>query len=73
MYNYNVVFERDNRSRFWTSFNSEEEFKVWYDREKAARLTVVDRGVTDKRAIELCKPPEVREAAFEAIFHGRHF
>jgi hypothetical protein len=57
---YNVVFRHNSGLVTWTSFLNKEAFEKQYTREKFGEI--VDQGVTDARAIELCSAPRARLA-----------
>ncbi len=58
MYNVAFVYTREARGYegviTWTSFESKEDFDKWYTPEIRARERVVEEGITDERAVELC-------------------
>ena len=60
---YNVVFKNigENTSKgvvTWSTFQDKEKFDEWYDAEMRAWYQIVEEGVTQERAVELCSSPE---------------
>ncbi len=65
---YNVVFrtiaECSSKGAItWTSFKSKEDFDKWYNSKRRGWYEVVDQGVSQERADELCSTPEAYTAA----------
>ncbi|MEK6758084.1 MAG: hypothetical protein AABX88_03055 [Nanoarchaeota archaeon] len=61
MGNYNVVFQYTKETGgydgviTWGSFQSKEDFDKWYTPDLEKRQRVIDKGVTQERAVELAK------------------
>jgi hypothetical protein len=51
----------------WTSFESKEEFDKWNDDKMQSWYQVVEEGVTEERATELCSGPEATVAAVRCM------
>jgi len=51
----------------WTIFESKDAFDRWYNEEMKASYQVVDEGVSEERAKELCCNPENMRIAFQAM------
>lgn len=70
---YNVAFRtRSGTSEgaiTWSTFKSNDHFLEWYDKDMKAWYEVVERGISQERAIELCSTPAARVAA--ALSHMR--
>lgn len=65
---YHVVFRNTSGSTShgvitWSSFNSEADFEQWHTGKMKQWYAVVERGVTEERAIELCSTPEATAIA----------
>ncbi|MFA6365172.1 MAG: hypothetical protein WCW78_02110 [Candidatus Paceibacterota bacterium] len=68
---YNVVFKTIAECTHvgvitWTSFQSKEYFDQWYDEKMRGWYEVVDEGVSEARAMQLCASDEATLAAFKA-------
>lgn len=65
---YNVVLKdiRGNPPRnlvTWTSFKDRAEFDAWKNsKETQGQFEVVEEGISDERAVELCSTPEANLA-----------
>ena len=64
---YNVVFQNtsetiSNGVFTWTSFESKEAFDSWQDDNTRKWYKIIDEGVTEERAVELCSTPEADNA-----------
>ncbi len=53
----------------WGSYDNREAFTESNDDEMKARYEVVEEGITEERAIQLCSPPEAPEVAIGAMLH----
>ncbi len=56
---YNVVFRtimvcETQGAVTWTSFVSKADFETWYDKTMRSQVEVVEQGVTENRAMEVC-------------------
>jgi len=64
---YNVVFRNTTGGQYsdgaitWSTFQSKEDFNNWYDAKLKSWYQVVEQGVTQERALELCSTPEEDE------------
>lgn len=66
---YNVVFRTlaecvTKGAITWSSFQSKKDFDTWHDEKMRDWYEVVDQGVTDERAVELCSSSEATQAVF---------
>jgi len=64
---HNVVFQNILEGTHcgvitWTSFESKEAFDEWYNEKMKSWYQVVEEGVSEQRAIELCSSPEAHTA-----------
>ena len=64
---YNVVFRNISGSTSdgaitWTSFKSKAVFDEWNDRKMKIWYQVVEEGVSQEQAVELCSTPEATRA-----------
>lgn len=68
---YNVVFENIGKGTHtgvisWSSFSSKAEFDQWYDEKMRNLYWVVEGGVSDERAIEICSRLSSENAVVQA-------
>jgi len=69
---YNVVFRNivecaTEGAITQTSFESKKHFDEWYDEKMRSWYEVVEQGVTEERATELCSSPEATQFALLSI------
>lgn len=63
---YNVVFKTlvgpSIDAVTWTSFRDKAHFDKWYTERLKSWYAIVEAGVTEERALELCSTPEAKAA-----------
>ena len=64
---YNVVFKNISGSTSdgvitWSTYKSKAHFDQWYDDKMKGWYQVVEEGVSQEKAVELCSLPEATEA-----------
>jgi len=69
---YNVVFKTivecaTKGAITWSAHKSKEYFDKWYDEKMRSWYEVVEQGVTEERAIELCSSPEAALAVLSSV------
>ena len=55
----------------WTAFESKEHFEKWYSSKLQTWYEVVEQGVSEERAIELCSSNEAKEDIYASILRER--
>lgn len=50
----------------WTGFKDKKEFDIWYDKKMRLWYQVVEEGVSEEHALQLCSSPEAKLAVAES-------